>query len=132
MRSLRSPHARTCAPAGRDGGPGKRQQQDEAIGFVLRLWHCGIPRIAIENPVGILSRVLGKPAQIVQPWQHGHGETKATCLWLKGFPPLKPTAIVEGREARAHRMSPSPERAKLRSLTYQGIAAAMADQWGDT
>ena len=68
--------------------------------------------------------------QIIQPWQYGHGETKATCLWLKNLPPLKPTNIVEGREQRLHRLPPSKDRWKLRSTTYQGIADAMAEQWG--
>jgi len=85
---------------------------------------------AIENPIGIMSSVYRKPDQIIQPWQFGHGETKATCLWLHGLPPLVPTDIVTGREARIHRMAPSPERAKLRSQTYEGIGEAMASQWG--
>lgn len=88
------------------------------------------PRIAIENPVGIMSSLWRKPDQIIQPWQFGHGETKATCLWLKGLPLLKPTNVVSGREARVHLMAPGPERAKERSRTYQGIADAMAIQWG--
>jgi hypothetical protein len=93
--------------------------------------HC--PKIAIENPVmhKHAKKLIGKGQdQIIQPWQFGHGETKATCLWLKGLPKLKPTNIVDGREARIHRMPPGPERSKLRSKTYQGIADAMADQWG--
>lgn len=89
-----------------------------------------IPNTVIENPVGIMSTLYRKPDQIIQPWQFGHGETKATCLWLKGVPKLVPTNIVDGREARVHRMAPGPERAKLRSRTYQGIADAMAQQWG--
>ena len=88
-----------------------------------------IPRIAVENPVGILSTRIRKPDQIIQPWQFGHGETKATCLWLKGLPLLVPTNIVEGRQARVHRAAPSPNRWKERSRTLPGIAAAMADQW---
>jgi hypothetical protein len=90
-----------------------------------------IPRIAVENPVCIISSIWRKPDQVIQPWQFGHGETKATCLWLKGLPKLEPTNIVEGRENRIHRMPPSPERWKERSRTYQGIADAMAQQWGD-
>ena len=86
--------------------------------------------IAIENPVCIMSSLWRKPDQIVQPWQFGHGETKATCLWLKGLPLLQPTNVVEGREAKVHKMGPSPDRWKLRSKTYQGIADAMAEQWG--
>jgi hypothetical protein len=89
-----------------------------------------IDKIVIENPIGIMSGCWRKPDQIIQPWQFGHGETKATCLWLKGLPKLKPTNIVEGREARVHRMSPGPDRWKERSRTYAGIAAAMAEQWG--
>lgn len=86
---------------------------------------------AIENPVGIMSTHYRKPDQIIQPWQFGHGETKATCLWLKGLPKLRPTNTVEGREARIHKMPPSHDRAKERSRTYQGIADAMAAQWGN-
>jgi hypothetical protein len=91
-----------------------------------------IPRVALEQPVSILSRLYRKPDQIIQPWQFGHGETKATCLWLRGLPPLTPTQIVEGREARIHKMPPGPDRARDRSETYAGIAAAMALQWGQT
>lgn len=89
----------------------------------------GIP-FAIENPIGIMSTHYRKPDQIIQPWQFGHGETKATCLWLSGLPNLQPTNIVGGREARIHKMSPSKDRGKLRSKTYLGIAEAMAEQWG--
>lgn len=110
---------------------GKEAEQAAAIAFVEAIWNAGISRTAIENPIGVLSTrsSLGKPTQIIQPWQFGHGETKATCLWLRGFPPLVPTNIVAGREARIHRMAPSPNRWKERSRTYTGIAAAMADQW---
>lgn len=109
----------------------KEKEQAEALEFVLYLvGQSHIPRIAIENPIGALSRLWRKPDQIIQPWQYGHGETKATCLWLKGLPLLKPTNIVKGREPRIHRMSPGPNRWKERSRTYQGIADAMADQWG--
>jgi hypothetical protein len=86
----------------------------------------------MENPIGRLSTWFRKPDQIIQPWQYGHGETKATCLWIQGVPLLKPTKIVEGREQRVHRMPPSPDRAQLRSKTFEGIAKAMADQWGTT
>jgi hypothetical protein len=103
--------------------------QFEAIAFAAKLWLADVPRIALENPVGALSRVFGKATQIIQPWQFGHGETKSTCLWLKGLPPLVPTDIVAGREARIHRLSPGPNRSKERSRTYQGIADAMAEQW---
>jgi hypothetical protein len=105
-------------------------RQQEAIDFFLALANAPIPRIAIENPVCIMSSVWREPDQIIQPWQFGHGETKATCLWLKGLPHLTPTNIVPGREPRVHRMSPGPYRWKERSRTYEGIAAAMADQWG--
>ena len=88
-----------------------------------------INHIALENPVSIISSKIRKPDQIIQPWMFGHGETKATCLWLKNLPKLEPTNIVDGRENKIHKMSPSPDRWKLRSLTYQGIADAMAAQW---
>lgn len=104
--------------------------QQEALEFVRVLLAAPIPRIALENPVSIISSQIRKPDQVIQPWQYGHGETKATCLWLKGLPKLRPTNIVDGREARVHRLPPSPDRWKLRSTTFKGIAAAMADQWG--
>jgi hypothetical protein len=106
-------------------------RQQEAIDFFLALAHAPIPRIAIENPVCIMSSVWREPDQIIQPWQFGHGETKATCLWLKGLPPLRPTNIVAGREQRIWKMPPSADRWKGRSRTYEGIAEAMADQWAD-
>lgn len=106
-------------------------EQQEAIEFFLALARAPIPRIAIENPVCIMSSVWREPDQVIQPWQYGHGETKATCLWLKGLPPLVPTKIVPGREPRIHRMSPGPDRWKERSRTFEGIAAAMAAQWSD-
>ena len=108
----------------------KLGQQQEALDFVRLLLDAPIPRIALENPISIISSKIRKPDQIIQPWQFGHGETKATCLWLKGLPPLQPTDIVEGRTARVHRMSPGPDRWKERSRTFQGIADAMASQWG--
>jgi len=104
--------------------------QDDALDFVRLLLDAPIERIALENPVSIISSRIRKPTQIIQPWQFGHGETKATCLWLKNLPKLVPTDIVPGREARIHRMPPSADRWKLRSTTFVGIAAAMADQWG--
>lgn len=104
--------------------------QQAAASFFMLLARSTPPRIAIENPVCVMSSLWRKPDQIIQPWQFGHGETKATCLWLKGLPPLRATAVVDGREARVHRTPPSADRWKLRSATYQGIAAAMADQWG--
>jgi hypothetical protein len=109
----------------------KQEEQEDAIEFVLTLATADIPRIAIENPIGKLSTAWRKPDQIVQPWMFGHGETKATCLWLKNLPPLQPTKIVEGREPKVHWLSPSKDRWKLRSITYQGIADAMAEQWGN-
>ena len=108
----------------------KRAEQDEALSFVRFLLAAPIPRIALENPVSIISSRIRKPDQIIQPWQFGHGETKATCLWLKGLPKLTPTDIVDGREGRVHRMPPGPDRWKERSRTLPGIADAMADQWG--
>lgn len=107
----------------------KQVEQAAALDFVRLLLDAPIHRIALENPVSIISSRIRKPDQIIQPWQFGHGETKATCLWLKNLPPLQPTAIVEGRENKVHRMPPSPDRWKERSRTYQGIALAMADQW---
>ncbi len=109
----------------------KQAEQSDALAFVRLLLAAPIPRIALENPISIISSRIRKPDQTIQPWQFGHGETKATCLWLKGLPKLKPTDVVDGREARVHRLPPSADRWKLRSLTYQGIADAMASQWGD-
>jgi site-specific DNA-cytosine methylase len=106
-------------------------RQYAGASFFMMLAKADIPRIAIENPVGIMSTLYRKPDQVIQPWQFGHGETKATCLWLKNLPPLRPTNIVEGREARIHRMPPSPDRWKERSRTFDGIARAMASQWSD-
>ena len=104
-------------------------RQQEALEFVRRLLDAPIAKIALENPISIISSQIRKPDQIIQPWQYGHGETKATCLWLKGLPKLTPTNIVAGREAKVHHMPPSADRWKLRSTTYQGIADAMANQW---
>lgn len=111
---------------------GKRAtgEQQAAVSFVRLLSKAEIPRIAIENPVSVLSSLWRKPDQIIHPWEYGHGETKATCLWLKGLPLLHPTNVVDGRENRVHRMPPSPDRWRERSKTYAGIAQAMADQWG--
>ena len=113
--------------------PAKRAdgRQKAAVDFFLLLANAPVPRIAIENPVGHMSSAWRKPDQIIQPWQYGHGETKATCLWLKGLGQLQPTNIVDGREPRIHRLPPTPERGRLRSLTYPGIADAMATQWGE-
>jgi hypothetical protein len=110
----------------------KLPEQAEALDFVQLLLEAPIARIALENPISIISSRIRKPDQIIQPWQFGHGETKATCLWLKNLPALVPTDIVEGREARVHKMPPGPDRWKDRSRTFIGIAAAMADQWGET
>lgn len=104
--------------------------QQEALEFVRTLLDAPIPRIALENPVSVISSAIRKPDQIIQPWQFGHGETKATCLWLKNLPLLVPTDVVEGREPKVHWMPPGPNRAKNRSRTYAGIAEAIADQWG--
>ena len=104
-------------------------RQQASVEFFMQFVNADCKRIAIENPIGIMSTRYRKPDQIIQPWQFGHGETKATCLWLKGLPKLQPTDIVEGREQRVWKMPPSPERAKLRSVTYLGVARAMADQW---
>ena len=108
----------------------RKKEQFQALRFVNNLMTAPINKIAIENPISIISSHIRKPDQIIQPWQFGHGETKATCLWLKGLPLLKPTNIVPGRESRIHKMPPSKDRGKLRSKTYQGIADAMAEQWG--
>lgn len=108
----------------------KQAEQAEALEFVRELLAAPISRIALENPVSIISSHIRKPDQVIQPWQFGHGETKATCLWLKGLPKLTPTEVVEGREPVVHRMPPGPDRWKHRSRTYSGIAAAMAAQWG--
>lgn len=108
----------------------KDGRQKNAIDFFMEFANYeGL--IAIENPIGIMSTIYRKPDQIIQPWQFGHGETKATCLWLKNLPLLQATKIVEGREQRIWKMPPSPDRAKLRSKTFSGIAEAMAEQWGN-
>lgn len=107
----------------------KKQEQAEALEFVRRLLDAPIDKICLENPISIISSHIRKPDQIIQPWQFGHGETKATCLWLKNLPKLVPTDIVSGREARVHKMPPSENRWKERSRTYRGIAEAMATQW---
>jgi len=107
----------------------KVEEQKEALEFVRQLLNAPIQMIALENPISIISSKIRKPDQIIQPWMFGHGETKATCLWLQGLPKLEPTNIVDGREAKVHRMPPGPERWKQRSRTYHGIAEAMATQW---
>lgn len=108
----------------------KRKEQVEALQFVRDLMALDAPRICIENPISIISSKIRKPDQIIQPWMFGHGETKATCLWLKNLPLLKPTNIVEGRKPKVWRMGPSENRWKDRSRTFKGIAEAMAEQWG--
>lgn len=109
---------------------GKQKEQAEAIEFVRWILALPVPRIALENPVSIISTRVRKPDQTIQPWWFGHGEVKATCLWLKGLPPLQTTNRVEGRTARVHRLPPSANRWKERSRTLPGIAGAMAEQWG--
>lgn len=108
----------------------KQKQQAEALEFVRLLLDAPIERIALENPISIISSQIRKPDQIIQPWQFGHGETKATCLWLQNLPKLQPTNIVEGREQRIWKMPPGENRWKERSRTFEGIAQAMATQWG--
>ena len=110
-------------------GQERRDARIEAIDFSMRLYKSGIPKNAIENPIGVMSSEFRKPDQVLQPWMFGHGETKATCLWLKGLPKLIPTNIVEGRVQRLHLLPKTKDRAKLRSKTYPGIAKAMAEQW---
>lgn len=111
--------------------PAKRAsgEQQEALDFVRLLLDAPIPHIALENPISIISSQVRKPDQVIQPWQHGHGETKSTCLWLKGLPKLQPSNVVEGREQRVWKLPPSADRWKERSRTFAGIAKAMAVQW---
>lgn len=105
-------------------------QQKKSVEFFMKFTHLTCDKVAIENPIGIMSTKYRKPDEIIQPWMFGHGETKATCLWLKNLPILIPTNIVEGREQKCWRLPPSEERSKLRAKTYTGIAKAMAEQWG--
>lgn len=107
----------------------KQKEQADALNFVNVLLRAPIAKIALENPVSIISTKIRRPDQIIQPWQFGHGETKATCLWLKGLPILIPTNVVEGRQSRVHYLPPSKDRWKERSRTLIGIAVAMAEQW---
>ena len=113
----------------------RQKEQHDAAQFAYMLLSAPVPRVCVENPIGYLSRYIRKPEQIIQPWQFGHGETKATCLWLNNLPLLKPTNIVDGREPRIHHESPGIKngltRQQRRSITIQGIADAMAEQWGD-
>lgn len=111
----------------------KTGQQQAGIRFFMRMITAcenNAERWAVENPIGIMSRLYRKPDQIIQPWMFGHGETKATCFWLGNLPVLEPTKIVAGRESRIHRLPPSADRWKLRSVTYKGVAKAMSEQWG--
>jgi len=110
----------------------KQNEQREALDFVRLLLNAPIDRIALENPASIIGSHIRPADQTIQPWWFGHGELKTTCLWLKNLPPLRPTNVVLGREQRVWRMPPGPNRWKERSRTFTGIAAAMADQWGDT
>ena len=124
------PSCRFLAVSGARWMAERRKQTEEALDFVRLLLNAPVPRIALENPVSIISTRIRKPDQIIQPWQFGTGEVKATCLWLKNLPLLKPTDIVEGREPKIWKMAPSPDRGKKRSVTYPGIAEAFAAQWG--
>lgn len=116
--------------------PERAKLTEEAVEFVKRLYNCNIPKIAIENPIGCLSTRLRKPDQIIQPWQFGEDASKATCLWLRGLPALKETNVIKKKrysnqtESGQNKLPPSPDRWKIRSKTYQGIADAMASQWG--
>ncbi len=121
--------------------PGRQLLTDQAVYFVVALWHCGIPRVCIENPIGCLSTKFMKPSQIIQPWQFGNPESKSTCLWVRGIDKLKPTNILPFPESGRwdnqtasgqNKLGPSHDRWKIRSTTYQGIANAMASQWGKT
>lgn len=109
----------------------KKKEQEEALDFVRTLMDAPIERVCIENPISIISTKIRKPDQIIQPWMFGHGETKATCLWLRNLSSLVPTDIVDGRTPRVHYASPGPDRWKERSRTLPGIAEAMAAQWSD-
>lgn len=108
----------------------KDGRQQQGIDFFMKFTSVRCNKVAIENPIGIMSRVYRKPDQIIQPWMFGHGETKATCLWLKGLPKLIPTNKVEGRQQRIWKLPPSKDRSKIRSRTFTGIAEAFAMQWG--
>lgn len=124
------PSCRFTAVSGARWFGDRMNEQDSAVGFFIRLWNAPIPEICLEHPISIISTWFRKPDQIIQPWQFGHGETKATCLFLKNLPPLIPTNIVDGRHGRVWREAPHPDRWKNRSRTYHGIAQAMAEQWG--
>jgi hypothetical protein len=120
-------------PARKSGalvGAERRQAREEAIEFFMEFVNADVPRMVIENPICVMSTRYAKPNQIIQPWMFGHGETKATCLWIKGLPNLEPTDVVEGRKQAIWEMPPSADRTKLRSKTYDGVAKAMVEQWG--
>lgn len=127
--SLRTPPCTHLAVSGARWFKDKKDEQAHGLGFVMQLWAAPVDRIAIENPISILSSRWRKPDQIIQPWQFGHGEVKATCLWLKNLPRLVPSDIVEGRDPRVHFVPPGEDRWKERSRTLDGIAQAMATQW---
>lgn len=124
------PPCRYLAVSGARWFAQREREQAEALDFVRLLLDAPVERIALENPVSVISTRIRKPNQIIQPWMFGHGETKATCLWLKNLPKLEPTNVVEGRSDRIHKMPPGPNRWKERSRTFAGIAEAMAQQWG--
>ena len=105
-------------------------RQQRALDFVRLLMAAPIQRWCIENPISVISTAIRQPDQIIQPWEYGHGEVKATCLWLNNLPRLRPTECVGGREPRVHLMPPGPDRWKERSRTFQGVADAMGEQWG--
>ncbi|RLK55904.1 hypothetical protein BCL79_0276 [Stenotrophomonas rhizophila] len=109
----------------------KQREQAEALDFVRLLLNAPVSRIALEQPISIVASRIAPTSQVIHPWQFGHGERKTTCLWLVNLPHLVPTNVVSGREERVHRMAPGPDRWKERSRTFEGIAEAMADQWGD-
>jgi len=120
-------------PARKSGalvGAKRRQAREEAIEFFMEFVNADVPRMVIENPICVMSTRYAKPNQIIQPWMFGHGETKATCLWIKRLPNLEPTDVVEGRKQAIWEMPPSADRTKLRSKTYEGVAKAMVEQWG--
>jgi len=123
------PPCRHLAVSGARWWGAKQKEQAEALAFVRLLMNAPIRKIALENPVSIISTAIRKPDQIIQPWQYGHGEVKGTCLWLKALPKLQPTNIVDGRTPRVHHEPPGPDRWKNRSRTLPGIALAMATQW---
>lgn len=122
-------------PEYRDRFPNRAAQREDAITFFMRLYNAPCERVAVENPIGVMSSRFRKPDQVLQPFQFGHAERKATCLWLRGLPKLVPTKIVplpaeKSKAQKLHYLPPSKDRARLRSITFQGVANAMASQWG--